>query len=183
VVFLSAILLQVFVVTLVGAFVIDVATDEATEQPSTAEGWVMLALGALVLVLAVKNWQKRADATAPKVFDTIAGMGPGAVGFLAFGVALLNPKNLMMLLAGGARAGASGDETATVVIALVIFTCIATLPFTASVGYLVAGGEAAKQRLDRIRRWLMAKNTAVMAVMLGVLGLVIVGQGITTLAG
>lgn len=182
-VFLVTLMVTAFAIPAIGAFVIDATTDDTTGQPSTVKGWVLLVFGVLLLVVAVKNWMNRADRSAPKVLDTISGMGPVAVMVLALGVAAFNPKNLIVLLGAGTEAGASGESVGTIVLALVLFTLVATAPFSVSVGYLLFGGEQAKVRLDAVREWLTSRNKLIMAIVLGVLAVVLIVQGIAALGG
>jgi Sap, sulfolipid-1-addressing protein len=183
VVFVVTLLVSIFAVAAIGAFALKVTTDDSTDQPSTAKGIVLLVLGVLALVIAWRNWTRRSDTSVPKMFDTIANMGPGAVFVLALGAVPLNPKNLVMVLAAGAQAGASGEPTATVVTALVVFTLLAASPFLVAIGYVLIAGDGAQERLGAVRDWLMSQNRFIMAIVLGVLGLVIVGQGLAAVAG
>jgi glucan phosphoethanolaminetransferase (alkaline phosphatase superfamily) len=182
-VFVVTLMVSICAVAAIGAFAMNVTTDDSTDQPSTVKGIVLLILGLFALVIAWRNWTRRTDTSVPKVFDTIANMGPGAVFVLALGAVPLNPKNLVMVLAAGAQAAASGEPTATVVTALVVFTVLAASPFLVAIGYVLIAGSGAQERLGTVRDWLMSHNRLIMALVLGVLGLVIAGQGWAALAG
>lgn len=150
------------------------AADGGTSEPSALVGWVLAALGALLLVLGVKNWRNRADTSEPEIFAKISELGPGAVAFLAFGAVALNPKNAVLLLAAGQSVGASANP----LLVGLGFTLVATLPYTLAVGYALLGGAAATARLDRMRAWLVQRNRLIMGVVCGVLGLVLVLKGL-----
>ncbi len=180
-VFLATVVASVFVLPAIGAFALDLATKESSDQPSTAKGWILLGVGILLLVVAFNSWRNRADRSMPKVLDTISNMGPKAVAFLAVGVAALNPKNLIVLLSAGTEAGASGASTGAIVIALGLFPLVATAPFSLAVGYMLFGGEAARVRLDALREWLTKNNKLIMAVVLAILGAVLLAQGIAAI--
>jgi hypothetical protein len=177
-VFVATLLLSFFVIPLVGAFVIDTATTDGSSQVSPAKGWVLVILGALLLLLAVRNFRNRHDTSEPKAFGAIAGMGPGAVFVLALGVGFFNPKNLAILLAAGAQAGASGQSTTQIVVALALFSVLATTPFIVAVGMRVFGGDHATERLTRLKGWLITHNRLIMAIVLAVLAAVLLAQGI-----
>jgi hypothetical protein len=180
-VFLLSIMSGVFLVPAVGTLAFDAAVGGSGEAVSSGKAGVMIVLGVLLLLFAFRNWQQRTDRSTPAVFGTIAGMGPGAVLFLSLGVTVLNPKNLVLLLSAGATVGASGLEPGAVLITLVIFTLTATLPFSLAVIYLFAGGEAAQARLELIKEMLLARNKLIMAVVVGILGLVVIGEGLAAL--
>jgi hypothetical protein len=57
---------------------------------------------------------------------------------------------------------------------------VATLPFTASVGYLLLGGEWATSDLERCRDWLSRHNRLITAIVVGVLALVLLAQGLAS---
>ena len=97
---------------------------------------------------------------------------------LAIGVGLFNPKNLAILLAAGAQAGASGAPTTEIVVGLVAFSFLATSPFIVAVGMLVFGGDDATERLTRMKGWLIANNRLIMAIVLAVIAVVLLAQGI-----
>ena len=177
-VFVVTLLVSFFAIPLVGAFFIDAATTDGSSQVSTAKGWVLVILGGLVLLLAFRNFRNRHDTSEPKAFGAIAEMGPGAVFVLAIGVGLFNPKNLAILLAAGAQAGASGAPTTEIVVGLVAFSFLATSPFIVAVGMLVFGGDDATERLTRMKGWLIANNRLIMAVVLAVIAAVLFAQGI-----
>lgn len=183
VVFVVTLVVTTFAVAAIGAFAVGATTDDATDQPSTVKGVVLAVVGLLVVALAARNWQRRSDTSVPKVFDTIAGMGPGAVFVLAFGVVPMNPKNIVIVLAAGAQAGASGESVGTIALALVVFTLLAVSPFLVSVGYILVGGERAKRQLDTVRHWLVTNNRTIVAFVLAVLGVVLVAQGWSAMAG
>ena len=183
VVFLVSLVASVVVVTGLGAFAVSATTNGSTDQPSTIKGVVLALLGAAALFFAFRNWRNRTDASVPKAFDAIAGMGPFPVFVLAIGVAAFNPKNLIVLLAAGAQIGAAGEDTAAVLSTIVLFTLVATLPFSAAVAWVVFGGEGATRRLERVREWLMVHNRLIMAVVLVVLGVALLAQGIEAISG
>ena len=100
----------------------------------------------------------------------------------ALGLGLLlsavNPKNLAMCIAAGAAIGGGAEDTAEAVVAIVVFVVIASASIAVPVlGYLGAQ-ERMRQPLDELRVWLTAHNSAVMTVLLLVLGVAIIGKGI-----
>jgi len=175
----------VFVLALVAltavGVVIGLAGQETTSDEagtSTGVGVVMLLLGLVLLAVAARNWRNRADTSEPAVLARISEMGPVPVALLAGGATLLNPKNLVVLVAAGqaiAAAGPSGGSAAAVV---AVFVLVATLPYTATAVYAVLGGAGAVARLEVCRSWLVGHNRLIMSVVAAVLGLVVLGKGL-----
>ncbi len=154
-------------------------------EPTTTAGWVKLGLGALLLLVALRQWSSRPgpdeEAEAPQWMERIDGLTPvGAFG-LGFLLSALNPKNLLLAAAAGASvasAALSAGETAGT---LAIFTIIASLTVALPVcAYLVASDRLAPL-LDRMKDWLIANNTTVMAVLFLVFGASLIGDGIQIL--
>ncbi len=120
------------------------AADGETSGPSPLMGWIFLALGALLLVMGVKNWRNRKDTSEPAMFAKITGLGPAAVAFLAFGAVAVNPKNTVLLLTAGQSIGAASSPW----LVGLGFVLVATLPYTA-LGRLRPARRGSGQRAAR----------------------------------
>jgi hypothetical protein len=110
-----------------------------------------------------------------------AGFTPGKAFGLAAALAVANPKNLALLIAGAlsiasTSAGVGGEATAAIVMVLVASLCT-TLPLAV---YLV-GGERSAQILNGWKSWMAAHNVAIITTTLGVLGAKYVGDAISAL--
>jgi threonine/homoserine/homoserine lactone efflux protein len=153
--------------------------------PSDWTFWLKLVLGALLVLLAVKEWRDRpapaAEVAMPKWMSALDGFTPVKAGGMAVLLSALNPKNLVFII-GGATALAqfdlsAGDEA----ICWAVFTLIATIGVAAPmVIYLVMGDKAAAT-LDGLKTWMARNNTAVMAVLLLIIGVKMIGDGISGL--
>lgn len=168
----------VVVVTLLSSSI--PAADPDASKP--VAGVVELVLGVLLLLLAVRQWRSRpapgTTAAPPKWMAAIDSMTPVRAAGLAFLLAAVNPKNLMMAVAAGVSVGTSGADTGPVVWALVVFVVIASLSIAVPVvGFLVAGDRVAGM-LGTLRDWLTANNATIMAVLLLVIGVTTIGKGI-----
>jgi threonine/homoserine/homoserine lactone efflux protein len=174
----AGIAVDVVVVTLLSSSI--PAADPDASKP--VAGVVKLVVGVLLILLAVHQWRTRpapgTTAAAPKWMSAIDSMTPVRAAGLAFLLAAVNPKNLMMAVAAGVTVGTSSAETGAVVVALVVFVVIASLSIAVPVvGFLVAGGRVAGP-LGVMRDWLTANNATIMAVLLLVIGVSTIGKGI-----
>ena len=182
-VFLASIFAACVAVPLIASLFVDTATQNSRSERSAASGWILLALAAALLAFAYRNWSRRADRSAPAMLDKIAGMGTGAVLLLSLGATILNPKNLMLLIAGGSNLGAADPKGVSRLIAVVVYAVIATLPLIVAVGQLLVGGDNAAKRLDRWKEWLISNNHAILAVVLALASISLITTGITTIRG
>ena len=67
------------------------------------------------------------------------------------------------------------------VLTLVIFTVNATSPYLVMTGYVLLGGARARETVQRWKDGLLRNDHLIMAIVLGVLGLVLAIQGATSL--
>lgn len=181
-VFLVCIAVPVFVVPMLSAT--GVASGTRGQQgTSHVKEWIVLGFAILLLFMAFRNFVDRCDTSVPKIFAAIDNMGPGGVVALSSGATVLNPKNLVILLGAGAVAAESGLPTGQLIVVLIVFTVLATLPFSLAVGYVLFGGDAVAGRMQRVKEWLLTNNRLIMAVVLGVLGVVMASRSLSVLLG
>lgn len=146
------------------------------------QGVIQLLLGALLLLLAVRNWRSRpapgVEPTMPKwmqAIDKISFFGALGLGLLLSGV---NPKNLMLGAAAGVSIGSAALSTGESALVIGVFTLLAaSTVLVPVVGYLFAA-ERLRGTLDALRGWLTRENALIMAVLLLVIGVVLIGKGI-----
>jgi threonine/homoserine/homoserine lactone efflux protein len=172
------IVVAVVVFTLLSAII--PAADPTASKP--VAGVIKILLGLGLLLLAWNQWRKRPlhgeVATPPKWMSAIDTMKPVAALGLGFLLAAVNPKNLLMAVAGGLAIGAAGLSAGQQTIAIVVFVLIAASTVVIPVvSYLIAAKKMAAP-LDALRTWLLANNATIMTVLLLVIGVAIIGKGI-----
>ncbi|GAB4083907.1 GAP family protein [Myceligenerans cantabricum] len=156
------------------------------DGPAGWTGWLKIVLGVLLLLLSVRQWRGRprggAEPPVPAWMAAIAGFTPVRSAGLAVLLGAVNPKNLLLVVSGGAAiaAAAPGDTGGTVFAALVFAVVASAGVLTPVVIYLSMGTRAARI-LDELRSWMIHNNAAIMAVLLLVLGAKMLGDGISTL--
>lgn len=158
----------------------------SSSGPSTAAYAIKLALGALFLLLAVKQWRSRpapgAQVPPPRWMAALDTFGPGKS--LGLGAALsgINPKNLVLTIGAAAsiaQTGLSGGQQAGV---LAVFIVLGSVTVTAPLVIYLAMGAKAAGILEGWRTWLAGNNAAIMFVLFLVFGVLLVGQGIAGLS-
>lgn len=166
------------VATLVGA-------DDGGGDPSTAVSWGKVALGLVLLALAVRKWRGRprdgAEAEMPSWMASIDSMGSGRILVLGAALSGLNPKNLALTSAAAAtvgQAGLSGGETTA---ALAVFVVLGSVTVAGPVlAYLVAPARTASP-LRAVKDFMATNNDVIVMVLLLVLGAKLLGAGIGAL--
>jgi hypothetical protein len=172
----------------VGAIVLAIAgPSDASEagEPATWIGWLKIVLGALLLLVAVRQFRSRPhegeEGPLPKWmgaldrFKLATALGAGA------GLAGANPKNLILVVGGAAaiaQTGISGAEQAT---AYALFVLIGTIGVGLPVVIFFAMGTRAAAILGRMKDWMGHNNAVIMAVLCLIIGMKLIGDGISGL--
>lgn len=183
--FLLGWVLGITVVVSVVTLVVDPVDDSAVEDPSTFASILKIVLGVAAVAIAVRQWSSRPRAgdepTLPKwmaAIDTLTPIKAAGLGALLSG---LNPKNLILCLAGGVTIATGGLSSTATTVAVVIFVVIATTSVAVPVlAYLLAQARM-QQPLDELRVWLTANNATVLSVLMLVIGVALFGKGLAGL--
>ena len=169
-----------------GAFLLAViGSSDPTDNGAPAD-WsstLKLVLGIVLLGLAVKQWRNRPrageDAPMPKWMSSVEGFTPVKSAGLGVVVSVVNPKNLILIIGGAtaiSQTDVSGSDQA---IAWAIFILIATIGVAAPVVIYFAMGDKAGAILDDLKGWMARNNSAIMAVILVIIGVKMIGDAIS----
>jgi threonine/homoserine/homoserine lactone efflux protein len=174
----------IVVVTVVVLLLVGEAGD-SDGQPSTLSSILKLAVGALLVLMALKQWRSRPKAgetgEMPKWMGAIESFTFGKALGLGFLLSGINPKNLLMCLAAGTTIGAAHLSTSDDIVVVAVFTVLAASTVAVPViGFLLARNRM-EAPLNDLRGWLTQNNAVVMGVLLLVIGVDLIGKGITGL--
>lgn len=170
--------------TTVFALLSSILPGQDADASRPIQGTIQLALGALLLLLAVGQWRKRPAAgeepSLPKWMQAIDRIGFAASFGLGFLLSALNPKNLIMAAGAGVDIGSGDLQGAEFAATIALFTVIAaSTVLIPVVAYLVAS-ERLRAPLDALRGWLAKENAVIMAVLLLTIGVSMIGKGIAS---
>ena len=172
----------------VGAIVLAVAGGAGANEDAEPATWVdvvKLAIGVLLVLVAVRQWRGRprrdAEAELPGWMRTIDTFTPTRSLAIAAGLSGVNPKNLLLTV-GAATAIAQTDiSTGEQAIALAVFILVGTLGPGIPVAIYFVLGDRARRLLDDLKTRMAANNAAIMAVLCLVIGVKLIGDGISGL--
>jgi Sap, sulfolipid-1-addressing protein len=167
------------IIVAVTIFVAVAGGINTTDGPSTTSAVIKLVLGVLLLAVGVRQWRGRGgEHSTPKWMAAIDDLTAAKSFGLAFALAAINPKNLLMCIAAGVTIGSASLSTGQQIGSVAIFTVIAASTVLVPViGYLVAAQRLQKP-LDELKQWLQTNNATVMSVLILVIGVVLIGKGI-----
>ena len=175
----------IVVATVVFVVIASTAGLDKSSGPSTAGSWVKIGLGVLLLLLAGRQWRGRPrpgqPAAMPKWMSVLDSFTlPKAAG-LGFGLSAVNPKNLVICAGAGAAIGEAALSGGQIAVAVAVFTVIGATTVAAPVVAFALAQERMRRPLNGLRHWLEAHNSAVMTVLLLVIGLTVIGKGLSGL--
>jgi threonine/homoserine/homoserine lactone efflux protein len=182
--FLLGWFLSITVVALLVAVLVGSASTDDGGPPAWA-AWVKIVLGVLLVLLAVKQWRGRpragAEPETPQWMQAIDAFTPVRAFGLAVLLSAVNPKNLLLVVSGGAAIASASSDTTEQVVASIVFALVASIGVAVPVGVQLAAGERAGAVLDDLKGWMVQNNAVIMAVLLLVIGAKMVGDGISAI--
>lgn len=147
--------------------------------------WARIALGTVAVALAAKQWRSRPrngqDPPTPRWMAALDAFTPGKSLTLGAALAVVNPKNLLLLASAAATIASATPYRPDRLVAVVAFTVVASLGVVTPLVVSLVRGEEATARLAALRTWLVGNNATVMAVLLLVLGAKVIGDGVSML--
>lgn len=166
------------VVGLVNAGKISVGADST----QTGVSWLNLILGLVLILLAFRQWKSRPkageQAPTPKWMAKIDSLKAGPALGLGVLLSAVNPKNLLLAVAGAAAiAEATLDSTQTIIVTIV-FVLIGSITIIGPVLYVQLAGKNAEAKLNDLKGWLIQHNAAIMTVLFLIIGVKLVGDGL-----
>jgi len=171
---------------IVGAVVLAVAGGANASTDSGPATWVdvlYLVLGLLLILVAAKQWRGRPhgedEPPTPKWMGALDGFTPVKAGGAGVVLSALNPKNLLLAVAGAAAIAQTGISTGEQVVSYVIFVLIASIGVAAPVVVYFAMGDRSQHLLDELKTWLARNNAVIMAVLMLIIGVKLIGNAIS----
>jgi threonine/homoserine/homoserine lactone efflux protein len=174
---------------LVGAVLLSVTSSGAAREPGTPATWVsvvVLVLGVLLLLVALKQWRGRPhegdEVQTPQWMEALDTCSPGKAAGAGVVLSALNPKNLLLTVAGAAALAQMGRSTGQHVVAYIAFIVMATSGVGTPVLLYFALGDRARARLDLLKHWMARNSAVIVAVLLLLIGLKLISDGIAGLS-
>jgi threonine/homoserine/homoserine lactone efflux protein len=170
----------------VGAVVLSVAGGASASDDGAPATWVSvlkLVLGLLALLLGVRQFRGRprgdAKPETPKwmhaldTFEPPKAIGTGVL------LSAVNPKNLLLAVAGATAIAQTGIDGGEQAIAWVVFILVASAGVAAPVVAALVLGDRSRHALDELKDWLAANNATIMSVLLVLIGAKLIGNAIS----
>ena len=173
----------------VGAVVIVVV--DVVELNGASPRWasyLKIVLGAVLLLLGLRKgvaWvQSRGSEEAPEMpkwMTAVGSVDAGRAFGLAFLLAAANPKNLVLVVSGATVIADATSVVGEQFVALAVFVLVGSLGVAAPAVVRQTLGDRSGPALEPVDRWLTMHSAAIMSVILLVLGVALIGDGISKL--
>lgn len=154
--------------------------------PSDRANVVLLLLGVLLILTAVKQWKSRPklgeEPKLPAWMETIDTFSPPKALGMAFVFAVLNPKNLLLLVGAATAIAQTGVTSGEQAVALAVFVIVGSLGPGIPVAIYFFMKDRATELLEDMRDWLAKENATIMSVLCLVIGAKVIGDAISALA-
>jgi threonine/homoserine/homoserine lactone efflux protein len=171
---------------IVGTIVLSIAggADASTDTgPATWVDVLFLILGLLLIGLATMQWRKRPhgdeEPPTPKWMGALDQFTPARAGGAGVVLSALNPKNLLLTVAGAAAIAQTGISTGQQIASYAIFVVIASVGVAAPVVIYFAMGERSQDILAKLKTWLAHNNAVIMSVLMLIIGFKLIGNAIS----
>ena len=162
------------------------ADASSSGEPATWVSWLKIALGALLLRVALRQFRSRPrgeeQAALPKWMGAIDEFKPGAA--LGAGALLtaLNPKNLLLTVGGAAAIAQTGISIGQQAIAFLVFAVISAIGVAVPVVIYFAMGKRSADLLAKLKDWMEQHNAVIMTVLCLIIGVKLIGDAISSLS-
>ncbi|MBV8953301.1 MAG: GAP family protein [Solirubrobacterales bacterium] len=173
---------------LLGTIVLLVASGASASDHGKPATWVSvlkIALGVLLLALAIKQWRGRpqgdAEPKLPGWMRSVETLTPMRSTALGAALAAINPKNLLLVIGGAAAIAQTGASAVSQAVAMIVFIAIATVGVAVPIGVYVFMGNRASRILGRLHEWMARENATIMAVLCLIIGAKLIGDAISGL--
>ncbi|WP_406817651.1 GAP family protein [Mycobacterium sp. M23085] len=151
--------------------------------PPKWASWVRLALGVALIALAAYHWFTRhRQRSMPRWMRSFSMLSPVRAGVMGAVLVPLRPEVLILCAAAGLAVGNSTMSAGAQVVAAAIFVVVAASTVAIPVVAYVGAGDRLDDALERLKAWMEANHDAMMAVILFLIGLMVLYNGIHTLA-
>lgn len=147
--------------------------------------YAKIVIGLLLILLGLKRWtdRRQVDAEPPGWLAGVESMPARKAFGLALLLATLNPKNVVIVVAGATAITEATPVPSSQVVALLGFTIVGSLGVAAPVIATVVLGDRAERVLAPADQWMTRHSATIVSAVLVVLGVVVATNGFLAVGG
>jgi hypothetical protein len=174
---------------IIGAIALSIAGPadaSSSGAPATWVSWLKVVIGVALILVAALQFRLRPRegdrVELPKWLGRIDEIKPLAAAGLGVVMGGFNPKNLLLAAAAAAAIAQTGISGAEQAIAYTVFALVGTLGVGTPVGIYLAMGARSEKPLSELKDWMARNNLVIMAVICLLIGVKLIGDGISGLS-
>lgn len=165
-----------------GLFALLASTVDDRGEPGAWTFWLRIGVGAVLVVAGARQWLgRRREAAAPVWMSSLEEATPRRAARRGILLSAANPKIVVLAAAAGLAIGSAGLPATDTVVAVVVFTLVSASTVAVPLVLYLLLGDRMLVPLGRVKDWLQENSSAVMAVVLLVIGGVLVVRGVSGL--
>lgn len=162
-----------------GAAILLADLIEPGDGPPTWLAWTRIVVGALLLLYGALTWVRRnSQKEPPRWLTGVQHLSPPRAAALGAGLSAANPKVVLLAATAGLTIGTEGGTPGQKLVAFLLFLLIGSIEVLVPLGAYLLAGDRAVAPLERARGWLQDNNTPVVAAVVGIIGAILVLNGI-----
>lgn len=149
--------------------------------------WLSVLLGGLLLWAAANKWKTRPqgaeEPVTPKWLDALRQARPAVALLWGATMAVVNLKHVGLVLAAMASLAYVPLTSGEMILSTLLLVALSTVPVAAVVLASVVAGEATAPFLASVEEFLLRNNEVIVMTVLGLIGMVVLGQGLSGVLG
>ena len=172
----------------VGAVVLVIVGSTSVSHTGTPPPWVSwlkIALGILLLVVAVyqlvRHRSGRSSPRRPPWAEKLGAVRPSAAFGLGAALAGAWPKNIILIVGGVTAIVQAGVSAGGKTIAYLVFAAVATIGVAIPIVMYFVLGDRAPESLRNLEDWISVSSAPIISVLCLVIGVDLIGNGIMAL--
>ena len=158
-------------------------TRTTKESPLTWVNVLLLGLGLLLLVAAIRQWRGRPsggeETPTPGWMRTIDELTIAKAGGAGFALSALNPKNLLLTAAAAAELAEAGLPAGQQIALLLGFVLVASAGVLTPLVLALALGDRSRELLEGLRGWMARYNAVIMGLLFLLIGAKLIGDAVS----
>jgi threonine/homoserine/homoserine lactone efflux protein len=159
--------------------------DDPDSTSSAIAGWARVLAGAALVALGVRKWWTRPrdgdDRDVPGWMASLDSATSGKAVVLGLALSGANPKNFVLAAAAATTMVEVGLHGTDLAVAVVVFVLVGSLTVVGAVVLSFVGGTRGAALLDDVRVFMIDNSTAITIVIMLILGVKVLGDGLTGL--
>jgi hypothetical protein len=153
-------------------------------KPPGWASWLRIVVGVALIIFGGYRWAtRRKSEHMPRWMTRMSTLTPANAGGTAVVLTVVNVKVLFICAAAGLAIGSAGMDAPEVWAAAAWFVVLAASTVALPILAYAISGDRLDPALGRIKSWMQRQHAALVAAILGVIGLLVLYKGIHALTG